>query len=430
MPAPRGPYRPVPVRTARRAGAPLAAVIVAAIGVALVAYLALAGATNLGTFLTAVLFSTIGAVIVIAAYMWLDRWEPEPPAYLIWAFLWGGGVATVGSLVLQEVVAFGLGGRSDLLASVVGAPLFEEGLKGMFLLVMLTGPRRREMTSLTDTLVYAGMTGIGFAFMENLLYFGTSESLGQTTFMFLARILMGAFAHPFFTTMTALGVWASMRQHYTGAKAFFILLGFLGAMVLHGLWNLSASFGVGAYFGTYVAVMVPAFIVLVRQAVRSRRVEGLVVQQELPEMVWTGLVSPQEAGWLSSLHSRAARARGLPKHEKAVINHYIDAVTELAFIRNKIKRGWSTPELQAQQAELAMVVASLHTDAAPVMRPMASHAQYVQAAPPPPQAPMPYNFHQQGGNQPQPPPQPPSTPHQHPAQQRWHQPPPPPGPWH
>ena len=397
-PVPQQPahYRPAPVRIARRAGAPLAALIVAGIGVAAVVFLALLGSTDPGTFVGAVMLATVGAVLVIAAYMWLDRWEPEPPSYLVWAFLWGGGVATVGALAMQEVFRVLVWGENDLLAAVVGAPLFEEGFKGLFLLVMLTGVRRREMTSLTDTLVYAGMSGIGFAFVENLLYFGSSETFGETTFMFFARVVMGAFAHPFFTTMTALGVWASTRVRYGGAKVVLVLAGFAGAMVLHGLWNLSASFGLFGYFLTYVLVMVPAFVVLVRQAMRSRRIEGLVVNQELPEMVWTGLVSPREAGWLSTLHTRRARTRGLSKHDAAVVNHYIDAVTELAFVRNRIKRGWSTPELQVQQAELAAVVGSLHIDAEPVLAPMASHAPYVQATPPPPQAPMPYDFHRGG----------------------------------
>ena len=396
LPQPPAHYQSSPVRTAKRAGAPLAALILAGVGVAAVVFLALLGSTDPGTFVGAVILATVGAVVVIAAYMWLDRWEPEPPSYLVWAFLWGGGVATVGALVMQEVFRGFVWGDNDLLASVVGAPLFEEGFKGLFLLLMLTGVRRKEMTSLTDTLVYAGMSGIGFAFVENLLYFGSSESFTETSFMFFARIGMGAFAHPFFTTLTALGVWASTRVRYGGAKAVLVLAGFAGAALLHGLWNLSAAFGLFGYFATYALVMVPAFVVLVRQAMRSRRLEGLVVRQELPEMVWTGLVSPQEAGWLSALHSRRERTRGLSKHDAAVVNHYIDAVTELAFVRSRIKRGWSTPELQEHQAELAAVVGSLHVDAEPVLRPMASHSPFVQAAPPSPEAPLPYDFHRGG----------------------------------
>ncbi len=386
---PPGPYRAMPVRTVRRAGVPLAGIILAGIGAAVVAYLALSGATSVGTFVGAVVLSTVGAVVVIACYMWLDRWEPEPPAYLIWAFLWGGGVATVGAMLIEELLAALVFDHNDILVSSIAAPLAEEGLKGAFLLIMLTGLRRREMTSLTDTLVYAGMAGIGFAFVENLLYFSTSESAGQTTFMFFARILMGAFAHPFFTTMTALGVHAATERGTRGAQVTMVLLGFSGAMLLHGLWNFSSSFGITAYVLTYLVVMVPAFIVLTRQAVRSRRLEGMVVRRELPEMVWSGLISPEEAGWLGSLHTRAARTRGLPREEARAVATFTDAVTELAFVRDRIKRGWSTPELQAHQAELAMFVADLHRAAAPVIEPMTGGIPVVPPVAPPPNAPLP-----------------------------------------
>ncbi len=382
-------YVPPPVRTVRRAGLPLVGIILAGVGAALVAYMALVGATNIGTFLVAVVIAGIGAAVVIAAYMWLDRWEPEPPALLIWAFLWGGGVATVGALVLQEVFRIFVWGNNDVAATIIGAPLFEEGFKGLFLLVMLTGLRRHEMNSLTDCLVYAGMSAIGFAFVENLLYFGTSESIEQTGFMLFARIIMGAFAHPFFTTMTGIGVWASMRQRNGGAKVLCILAGYVGAMILHGLWNASSSFGLGTYFGTYAVVMVPSFIILVRQAIRSRRQEGQTVRAELPEMVWTGLITPHEAGWLGSLRSRRDRTRGLTRDKARIIDEYVDAVTELAFVRNRIKRGFSTPELQARQAELALFVGGLHSDATTFMAPMAAGAQPIHPTPPPQQAPMP-----------------------------------------
>ncbi|MEA5154424.1 PrsW family intramembrane metalloprotease [Raineyella sp.] len=386
---PTGPYRPVPIRTVRRAGAPLAGIILAAIGAAVIAYLALSGATTVGTFVGAVVLSTVGAVVVIACYMWLDRWEPEPPTYLIWAFLWGGGVATAGAMLFEELLAALVFDHNDILVASIAAPLAEEGLKGAFLLIMLTGLRRREMTSLTDTLVYAGMAGIGFAFVENLLYFSTSESVGQTTFMFFARILMGAFAHPFFTTITALGVHAATQQRSAGAKVTMVLLGFSGAMLLHGLWNFSSSFSITAYVLTYLVVMVPAFVVLTRQAIRSRRLEGMVVRRELPEMVWSGLISPEEAGWLGSLRTRAARTRGLPRDEARAVATFTDAVTELAFVRDRIKRGWSTPEQQAQQAELAMFVADLHAAAAPVIEPMTGGIPVVPPMAPPPNAPLP-----------------------------------------
>ncbi len=49
-----------------------------------------------------------GAVL---AYLWLDRWEPEPMRLLIFAFLWGAGVAVAGALVVG--VVFEVAGFTD-----------------------------------------------------------------------------------------------------------------------------------------------------------------------------------------------------------------------------------------------------------------------------------------------------------------------------
>ena len=39
--------------------------------------------------------------VVLLAYLWLDRWEPEPPRLLVFAFLWGASVAIILSMVLS-----------------------------------------------------------------------------------------------------------------------------------------------------------------------------------------------------------------------------------------------------------------------------------------------------------------------------------------
>ncbi len=49
-------------------------------------------ATNpLGTTIGFVL-SSIAITVVVLCYLWVDRWEPEPPRLLILAFLWSAGV--------------------------------------------------------------------------------------------------------------------------------------------------------------------------------------------------------------------------------------------------------------------------------------------------------------------------------------------------
>ena len=37
--------------------------------------------------------SSVAMAGVVLAYLWLDRWEPEPPRLLVLAFLWGASVA-------------------------------------------------------------------------------------------------------------------------------------------------------------------------------------------------------------------------------------------------------------------------------------------------------------------------------------------------
>src|SRR4029077_3105243 len=113
---------------------------------------------------------------LIACYMWLDRYEPEPRSLLVLGLGWGAFVATSGALVLQlfDSVIFE---TTDNFAATVVAPVTEEAAKGLFILLLLIY-RRNELDGVLDGLVYAGMVGIGFAFTENILYL-TSAYMGD-----------------------------------------------------------------------------------------------------------------------------------------------------------------------------------------------------------------------------------------------------------
>ena len=50
---------------------------------------------------------------VIASFLWLDRYEPEPVRLLVTAFFWGAVVATAAALVLQALDQFVLGTPDD-----------------------------------------------------------------------------------------------------------------------------------------------------------------------------------------------------------------------------------------------------------------------------------------------------------------------------
>ena len=248
--APQQPYPFVPglPRRIRDVGAPLGLLI--ALGTLTGLIVILLTATNpVGTAIGFVL-SSVAMTVVLLAYLWLDRWEPEPPRLLILAFLWGASVAVIISTVLQLTVEAVINpGETETVsvASIVfGAPLTEEAAKGLFLLLMMTGRRRHELNSLTDCLVFAGLVGAGFAWLEDILYIGDGQSVSESLLTAAMRLIMAPFAHSLFTTMFGIGVFFALHQRNAIGKVGCILLGYIGAVIMHGLWNGSSLLGVQA----------------------------------------------------------------------------------------------------------------------------------------------------------------------------------------
>src|SRR6478609_414762 len=123
---------PLP-RRIRKVGAPLGVIIalgtIAGLIVLLFTALNPVGAT------IGMILATAALAVVVSTFIWLDRWEPEPPRLLVFAFVWGASVAVVFSVGL-EVVFESLVPTDAETASVatiaLGAPLVEEALKGSF----------------------------------------------------------------------------------------------------------------------------------------------------------------------------------------------------------------------------------------------------------------------------------------------------------
>ena len=324
--------------------------------------------------------SSVAMTGVVLAYLWLDRWEPEPPRLLVLAFIWGASVAVVVSAVLGLFVdsLINSGGTEGVsVASVViGAPVIEEAAKGLFLVIMMTGRRRNELNSMTDCLVYAGLVGAGFAWLEDILYISSGGSLGESLLTAAMRLVMAPFAHSLFTTMIGIGVYFALQQRTTLAKVGYILLGYLGAVIMHGLWNGSALLSAQTYFLVYIFWMVPIFALAIGLGVASRRREQRVVAAKLPGMVAAGLVTPNEATWLGSIRSRkraigeAARVGGRPAGKE--INNFAAQVVELAFVRDRIDRGFGDQRVFALQNEEAYGVMAARA-AAPILQRMAGY---------------------------------------------------------
>src|SRR6478609_5757557 len=161
----------------------------------------------------AALLAAVPVGPLVACFLWLDRYEPEPRRLLAGGLLWGVFVATAIALLLEGVGGF-VGGLSDKTMLVLGAPMAEEASKGLFLLLLLWW-RRSELDGVLDGIVYAGLVGVGFAFTENILYLASAYDgsggvgpggVDALTGTFVVRCLVSPFAHPLFTVCTGIGV--------------------------------------------------------------------------------------------------------------------------------------------------------------------------------------------------------------------------------
>lgn len=299
-------------------------------------------------FPVAVLLAILPIPLLIGLVLTLDRLEPEPPRDLAFAFMWGAGVAVAGALLLNTLgliyVTVPIFGETDghFVSATVGAPLVEESLKGAVLLVLLWF-RRNEIDGFADGIIYAAMVGLGFAMMENITYYmrafdeGGAQQLQAT---FILRGIVAPLSHPLFTSMTGLGVaWAATHRY---GRVFAPVAGLLGAMLLHGLWNGAASYGLSGLATVYLLDFC-LLLVLIGIVFLERRRTVQRIARYLPLYAATGLVTPQDVRMLGRMSARRAARRwaggiGGPAAARAMGDYQL-AATELTLLHLRAERG-------------------------------------------------------------------------------------------
>jgi RsiW-degrading membrane proteinase PrsW (M82 family) len=304
---------------------------------------------------------------LVACYLWLDRYEPEPRRLLAMGLLWGAFVATAAALVIQGVGGFVIG-FSDRQSLAIVAPVSEEASKGLFLLLLLWW-RRAELDGILDGIVYAGMVGVGFAFTENILYLaaawngtdgtgpGGTEAITTT---FVLRCLFSPFAHPLFTAFTGIGVGIAVAALTRPVRFLAPLLGYFLAVVAHATWNTSTVYGFDSFVGVYFLLMVPAFVAITCFAGWSRRYERRMLTAALGDAAARGLIPATDIGWVVDLGARRrsrafARQHGGKAGERAM-RDYQQAAIELGFLHHRFLRGTPPPDFaQRGQQHVARI---------------------------------------------------------------------------
>ncbi|WP_195849269.1 PrsW family intramembrane metalloprotease [Arthrobacter sp. AQ5-05] len=301
---------------------------------------------GVSVFLICGALAMIPLSICVAALVWIDRWEPEPKTALLLGFCWGAGMAVITTLILGSwvqpllLIASNASTDSDVIGAVVQAPLVEELCKGAGVLLLFF-LRRRTFDGPVDGLVYAGIIAAGFAFTENILYFGNAWAegdglAGALVGTFVMRGLMSPFAHVMFTGALGICVGYAARRGGTAMVLGAWAVGLIPAMLLHGLWNGLTFIG-GSFFVMYLMLQVPIFVSFIGVIVLLRRSEAKLTRERLADYVPSGWFSPQEVPMLATGSGRRhaltwAKSFGAGPAMKELIR----LATRLAFTRNRL----------------------------------------------------------------------------------------------
>jgi hypothetical protein len=192
-------------------------------------------------FLVGLALAVPPAVMAIAAFLWVDRFEPEPPAPAgrtlrlgarSWLRLRPALVNTVTSEVLRAAgtsveEAMSDHRRTRRAGRRGGHQGRDRAAAGA---VQPARVRRRGRRGRLRRL-----RGVGFAFTENILYFGRAfltgadEGLGTGFFAagatFIARGVLSPFAHPLFTCCTGIGVGIAVTTRQPAMRLLAPLAG-------------------------------------------------------------------------------------------------------------------------------------------------------------------------------------------------------------
>ncbi len=364
-PAPAGSLQTVPPDLLRRRFSPLTwvAMVVLGLGGLVIAVLLFLVGGAAGSVITTLL-AAVSFPLLIAVCFWLDRYEPEPGRYRLAALGWGAVVAVALSFVAEQLF-FAIPGTDEFVDTAILAPLIEESAKGLFLVAAVV-LRRTEVHGLLDGIIYAALVGIGFAFVEDIIYYlsslnsGGPAGLGVT---FILRGVMSPFAHPLFTSATGIGIGIAVSTRKPALRVLAPILGFVVAVGLHGLWNGSTFWGTGAYFRTYAAIMLPLLVVVVAVAIWARHREGTMLTGALQQVVPMGWIQPGEIRWVARLSDRMssrgyARIHGGPTAKRA-LEAYQQTMTEVGFLHARAVAGTAPRDLNQRMAVLLTHAAAL-----------------------------------------------------------------------
>jgi len=212
-------------------------------------------------------FVLSGLMALILPFLWCAAWwyadvrEREPLRIIMTFFLWGmvSALMSIGlnSAAGEAFEAVGLG----FLGVFLVAPILEEFYKGAGLSLL---SEHHEFDSVEDGIAFGFVIGMGFAFIENWIYF-IGNPLGSDVSgwfsLFIIRSIIFSANHGLYTAITG-GIIGYLIEKKFRAPGLGLLAGVPLAALFHAMHNssglLSAIFG-GSGILVYCCFLIPLF---------------------------------------------------------------------------------------------------------------------------------------------------------------------------
>ncbi len=292
-------------------------------------------------------------------FIWADRYRPQRLAVWYLTLGWGGAVATfisihVNTWASQQLAIVGNGDpATNARAAIFVAPFVEEASKAtvLFLIAMIA---RYRLTSQVSVIVLAGLSAAGFAFTENIIYYGrvivyASENIGvgeadaALNQIVQLRGIWTSFGHPVFTMMTGIGVAIALRTRSKVVRVLAPLAGFGAAALLHMIFNSQATLNdQQGQVLLYWLVAVPLVLSAVGYVIRQILKQGRVLSARLGDFAQLGwlpetdplVFARQRLRWWAVM---VAATRGWRVFAATVTLQRV--LTELAYLRDGQVRG-------------------------------------------------------------------------------------------
>jgi RsiW-degrading membrane proteinase PrsW (M82 family) len=288
-------------------------------------------------------------MFLFAAFVnWLDRYEKEPKLLLGAAFIWGVVIAGGGAYILNTAVGIGVysitgsASAADFSTTSIAAPVIEEALKGLAVLVVFL-MFRREFDSILDGVVYGAITAMGFAAIENVLYiyrngFQDGGWEGFWTLVFIRVVLVG-WMHPFFTAFTGIGLAIARISRNTLVKLIAIPAGYSVAVLTHAFHNTFSSIiggGGGFILGLIADYFGYAFMLgfIIWMITHERN----ILRKHLVEEVNSGLITREQYNTAISFFQTNVHLSALTSGTFRSTSRFYQVLGELAHKKDQLSR--------------------------------------------------------------------------------------------